>query len=348
MSSEDQLEQYKAALRTVSDEHDCDIVFYSGDIRHPGDDELVKLVKALRSRKNVFLFLTTPGGSPDCAYRIARCLQRAYSDGRFILFVDSFCKSAGTLIALGADEIVMSVMAELGPLDVQLSKPDALAEQTSGLTPTHAITTLCDQAFESVEKCFLDLRFKSGLQITTKTALEIATKLSTGLFAPIFQHIDPMRLGEISMAMLIAEEYGDRLARGNEQPGTIQRLISAYPSHSFVIDRDEASKLFRTVREPTDSESTLAQFIEPYVEEGLRSSSPLVEFLSVLVQDDEDSQNDIEGENSDDSNQSEAVQKTTGSEGDSPTEESISPEVTEERNEAPQRTRKAARRKAVE
>ena len=34
------------------------------------------------------------------------------------------CKSAGTLLALGADEIIMSNLSELGPLDIQLPDRD--------------------------------------------------------------------------------------------------------------------------------------------------------------------------------------------------------------------------------
>src|SRR5207247_1906229 len=142
-----------------------------------------------------------------------------------------FAKARERSSRSGANEIVMSERAELGPLDVQILKPDALAEQESGLTPTNAITTLRDFVFETTEKFFLDLRFKSGLQITTRTALETAAKLATGLLRPVFQQIDPMRLGEISRAMAIAAEYGTRLACGNEKNGTLARLIKGYPSH---------------------------------------------------------------------------------------------------------------------
>jgi hypothetical protein len=284
-------------LRSVSDAQDADIIVYSGQINDEGFRLLFQQIREFREKRNVLTFLTTYGGFPDSAYRIARCLQRAYSDGRFILFVDSHCKSSGTLIAIGADEIVMSTIAELGPLDVQLSKPDALGEQTSGLTPTEAIGTLRDRAFESMESCFLSLRFKSGLRITTRTALEVAATLTTGLFRPIFAQIDPMRIGEIARAMLVAKEYGKRLSKKRgELAEALDRLVSDYPSHDFVIDRDEANELFGNVREPTEEEESLARIVDE-ISKGSETNEPFVVFLSSMIERDEPVQQAEKGEN---------------------------------------------------
>jgi len=120
----------------------ADIFFYCGPLRWPNDSHFTKLVKQKRSRPNVMLILTTFGGSADAAYRMARCLQRLYEEGKISLFVMTDCKSAGTLISLGVDEIIMCDGAELGPLDVQLSKPDELEEWMSGLTPIQALANL--------------------------------------------------------------------------------------------------------------------------------------------------------------------------------------------------------------
>ncbi len=271
------------AIRAVRDRCDADIILYSGDISRDGDKKLIDAVKRSRKRPNVFLHLTTLGGDPDAAYRIARCLQRTYKGGRFSLFIDGWCKSAGTLIAIGADEISMTDMAELGPLDIQLMKPDEFAEQTSGLTPRQALSTLRESAQESLRRSFLDLRFGTGLQITTRTALDVATKLTTGLFAPIFEQIDPMRFGEIQRAMQIARQYGERLSSENENGPAIRPLIENYPSHGFVIDRAEAEKLFGAVRKPTEAEEAFSAMVQGYVEFGLASESPVVEMLSNLV-----------------------------------------------------------------
>ena len=43
-------------------------------------------------------------------------------------FIPRRCKSAGTLLLIGATSLIISDRGELGPLDVQLSKPDEIFE----------------------------------------------------------------------------------------------------------------------------------------------------------------------------------------------------------------------------
>jgi membrane-bound ClpP family serine protease len=147
-----------------------------------------------KCRTNVLLFVETFGGSADAAYRMARCLTNRYE--KFIVYIDNYCKSAGTLPVLAADEVVMSDSGELGPLDVQVIKPEELGEMSSGLAPLQALNTLRVQAFSFFEYSFLQLRARSQRQITTKSAAEIASTMTIGLFAPIYQQLDPMRLGK--------------------------------------------------------------------------------------------------------------------------------------------------------
>jgi hypothetical protein len=289
LSAPDVLAPLRECVGEIGQSMNADVVLYSGTIAPPGDSKLFQCIRSFRKRPNILLHLTTNGGLPDSAYRIGRCVQKMYPPpGRVVLFVDSFCKSAGTLVALGADEIVMSEMAELGPLDVQVGKEDALAERTSGLTPTKAIEILSVRAFACLEDAFLKLRFRSGLQITTRTALEIAASMTTGLFSPIFGQIDPMRLGEIERAMSIARDYGTRLARGNQKEESLERLIDGYSSHGFVIDKEEAAELFQCVRHPSELEDKLSDLVVPFVIAGQKAAdddkSPIVEFLSILVE----------------------------------------------------------------
>lgn len=287
---DDWVSKLSEAVTAVSEAEDADIILYSGDIASPSDRDLVELLRDRELRPNVLFLLTTDGGSADAAYRIGRCLQQKYTKVR--LFVDSYCKSAGTLIALGADEIVMSDTAELGPLDVQLYKPDELSELTSGLTPIQALSTLQTETFKTFEQSFLKLRFRSGLQITTRTAADIAVRLTIGLFRGVYAQLDPMRLGEYQRAMLIAEHYGSRLARKNLKDSALERLIADYPSHGFVIDRCEAETLFHKVRAPSLEESLLSALVSPLVLEAKSGEEAKVEFLNEDADEDTDGEED--------------------------------------------------------
>jgi hypothetical protein len=48
---------------------------------------------------------------------------------------------------------------------------------------------------------------------------------------------------------------------GNIDSDGLDRLISAYPTHGFVIDRAEAQELFKEVRKPTEPEERLIQVL---------------------------------------------------------------------------------------
>ena len=90
-------------------------------------------------------------------------------------------------------------------------------------------------------------------QVTLKTALETATALTKGLYGPLFGQVDPSWLAEDERSKRIVEEYGKRLQSrsGNLRDGALEELVAKYPSHQFVIDRDEASeRLFKNVVAP--------------------------------------------------------------------------------------------------
>src|SRR6266404_8743218 len=66
------------------------------------------------------LVLHTPGGLVLASLQIARALHK--HQGKVTAFVPHYAMSGGTLIALAADEIVMSEYAVLGPVDPQLGQ----------------------------------------------------------------------------------------------------------------------------------------------------------------------------------------------------------------------------------
>lgn len=239
---------------------EADIFFYSGDIDIDCDLAFSELIRQKKSKKNALLVLQTRGGSGDAAYRIAKSLQRYYQNGEFILYVNLKCKSAGTLIALGANKIIMPDSAELGPLDVQMAKPDEVGERISGLTPVQALSSLQDEAFKTFETIFLKLRQRSRFQITARLAANISARITTGLFKEIYAQVDPARMAEYTRGLQVAKQYGRRLMPDDpsiefeEREETLRRLINEYPDHSFFINREEAHELFGCVRSPTSEE----------------------------------------------------------------------------------------------
>ena len=264
-------------ISQIADTQDADILFYNGPIARPFDEHVINELAMRRKRPNVVLLLVTTGGDPDPAYRMARALQDSYR--HVTCFVSGYCKSAGTLMALGAHEIVLSDHGELGPLDVQLSKKDDLRGMQSGLTVMTALTALQEKAFSSFEEFFLGIEARSNGSITVKTAADISTDLVSGLYAPIFSQVDPMHVGEASRAMLIGLQYGRRLAQRSQNctDENLHKIATSYPSHGFVIDRGEAESLFENARAPNQLESLLGQLLD--VTDGYDSRRPSQDVL---------------------------------------------------------------------
>jgi len=84
-----------------------------GDIQ--GFMEAVSNVK----EREVDLFLHSPGGSAEAAESLVEYLRTRFVDIRVIVPVAAM--SAATMIALGADEIVMGAHSQLGPIDPQFT-----------------------------------------------------------------------------------------------------------------------------------------------------------------------------------------------------------------------------------
>jgi hypothetical protein len=144
----------------IAQSGDTDVALYNGPIGRFLDEEVISQSLKRRRRPNLLMMLVTEGGNPDCAYRMARCLQSKYQ--KFSLFVSGYCKSAGTLMAIGAHELVIGDHGELGPLDIQMTKKDELVDRQSGLTVIAALDFLREKAYSSFEQIFYDFEEKTG------------------------------------------------------------------------------------------------------------------------------------------------------------------------------------------
>ena len=81
-------------------------------------EQVIRAVHLAGDDVPIDLVLHTPGGLVLASVQIARALAR--HKGKVTVFVPHYAMSGGTLIALAADEIVMSEHAALGPVDPQI------------------------------------------------------------------------------------------------------------------------------------------------------------------------------------------------------------------------------------
>lgn len=174
------------------------------------------------------LLLQTPGGDVDQAERIVLMCRRRIGDGaRFRVIVPDSAKSAGTLIALASDAIVMGYCSELGPIDPQVS-----------------ITTSGGEVMTRPATSFLD-----GLEEIVKSVG--SSPLSPAYF-PLLDKLDPALIDFCKKAIARSERFAvDFLTRymleGDgvkaESVAKFFNDAATHLSHGAVIDADRAASL---------------------------------------------------------------------------------------------------------
>ena len=234
---------------------DKDIFMYSGPIERGCDLKFINKIKDEKDSDTCLIIMTSNGGNPDAAYKMAKYLQIAYDD--YSVLIPGLCKSAATLFVLGAKELIFGPYGELGPLDIQFQKEDKLFTQESGLNIMKTLELLEKHTIKTFDEILISIFEKTRGVISFETASNVATKMISALYGPIYSQIDPSELGARARDMKICEHYAKNLNIGNLKNDSLRKLISEYPSHSFVIDYSDAEELFETVRQTTKEENEL-------------------------------------------------------------------------------------------
>jgi ClpP class serine protease len=129
------------------------------------------------------IVLHTPGGLVLAALQIARAIHK--HKGKVTVFVPHYAMSGGTLIALAANEIVMSEYAVLGPVDPQLGQyPGAAILKAVARKPIERVDDktliLADQAEKAISQIGESVRELLADKCPPEKAEELSHLLSGG------------------------------------------------------------------------------------------------------------------------------------------------------------------------
>src|SRR4030042_5587185 len=105
-------------------------------------DMLEDVLRQTRLHNGLCLLLDTPGGDGIASERIVR-ICRVYSENKFDVFVARRAKSAGTIIAMGSNKILMGETSALGRIDPQILIKEK--NGTQSLIPAHVIVKSFDE-----------------------------------------------------------------------------------------------------------------------------------------------------------------------------------------------------------
>ncbi|HEY3658477.1 MAG TPA: ATP-dependent Clp protease proteolytic subunit [Steroidobacteraceae bacterium] len=158
-------------------------------------EEVLRAIQMTDEEVPLDIILHTPGGIVLAALQIARTIHE--HKAKVTVFVPHYAMSGGTLIALAADEIIMSKHAVLGPIDPQLG--DAPAASLIRVVEQKPIERIHDETLVKADigrKAIAQLK-QSATDILKKRlpankAEELAEKLSTGTWThdyPLFASV---------------------------------------------------------------------------------------------------------------------------------------------------------------
>jgi hypothetical protein len=137
-------------IKAIQDaEGNCLLCYVCGPQSSISRDDIVffaDLVHNVKRGCNIDLLLHTGGGDIDAAEKLITLLRNWVGNGGLRVVVPDFAKSAGTLMAIGADSIIMSDTSELGPIDPQIVLADAHGNRVA-----HSVNSYLDAFREHSE-----------------------------------------------------------------------------------------------------------------------------------------------------------------------------------------------------
>jgi ClpP class serine protease len=182
-------------------------------------EEVLRAIHLTDPEIPIDLVLHTPGGLVLAATQIARAIFTR--KGKVTVFVPHYAMSGGTLLALAADEIIMSKYAVLGPVDPQLGEyPAASILKAAHQKPIAEVDDktliLADQA----EKAILQMRQEVTELLAAKYPEEKAADMAKLMTSGTWTHDYPITCER-------ARELG--LPVNSDIPENVLRLMELYP-----------------------------------------------------------------------------------------------------------------------
>lgn len=117
------IEWLHSKLEEIERHCDADVLTIYGQIMPPVDHVVRLAIESLPELRNgLLVIIDTPGGIVEVAERIVSTLRHHYQEVRFL--IPDRAMSAGTVLVMSGDAILMDHFSRLGPIDPQLSIED--------------------------------------------------------------------------------------------------------------------------------------------------------------------------------------------------------------------------------
>jgi hypothetical protein len=257
------------------------LVFITGDRQgmetqmHPEVlDMFVEHLDSFGNHKKITLFIHTRGGETSAGWSIAN-LIRSFCD-EFEVIVPARAHSSGTLVCLGADRIVMTKQATLGPVDPSVNSP--LNPQMPGAGPQVRVPVSVESIKGFVQLAKEELGIRGSRDITQVMSI-LASNVHPLVLGDVFRARTHIRM----LARNLLEKQIRRTKNSKEKISKIVNfLCSDSGSHNYTINRTEAREnLGLNIERPDENLYSLIMKIYRNIEDELELRKPFIPGLLV-------------------------------------------------------------------
>ncbi|MCK8823766.1 SDH family Clp fold serine proteinase [Fuchsiella alkaliacetigena] len=261
MPRQDRLE----IINKISQQRDSTVIcYFTGDRKNISTRIAPDAIKIIyehleknKIKEKIDLFIYTRGGDVLTPWRLVN-LIREYSD-HFSVLIPFRAYSAGTLICLGANEIIMGKMGELGPIDPTVA--NAFNPQDPN-NPQAKIPI----SVEDVSSYFQ--LAKQKFKLNNEENL-------TKVFSYLVDKVHPLALGNVHRNYLLIRSTAEKLlslhSLGEDEvlvENIINYLTEKLYAHNYMISRQEAADIKLPIKYPDSKlESLIWQLYKVYAED---------------------------------------------------------------------------------
>ena len=216
--------------------------------------------------KEVSVFLYTPGGDTIVGWGLVNLFRQYCSSLKVIIPFRAL--SCGTLIALGADEIIMGRRGLLSPVDPSVSSP--FNPPAPGIQQPGMVSLLPVSVEDMMG--FLDLA-KKEIRVTTEESKIAIMKI-------LADKVHPLALGAVFRAREQTSSLAKRLLMMHSKDEkkinrVVKRLTQELPTHNYLIGRAEAlNDIGLCIVQPTGEVDSLMWNLYKQYEKWLQLTTP--------------------------------------------------------------------------
>lgn len=218
---------------------------------------LYGILRSIGKLDHLYLFVKSDGGSGQASLRMVNLLRQFVR--RLTVLVPQECASAATMLALGADKIMMGPIAHLSAVDTSL---------THDLSPIDRDNDRVSVSQDELQRVVRLWQKQAGAKNRTQNP-----------YQALFSHVHPLVVGAVdrisALSTKLCLEILSYHMRDVKKAKRISDVLnSGYPAHSYPITLREARRIGLEA-EPLDDgiNQLLFELNEIYAEMGQRAST---------------------------------------------------------------------------